>query len=121
MNFELVGKLIEKSNEVQVNDRFKKREFVLEVLENSFVEQIKFQLTQDKTGIIEPFGIGDQLKVSFNIKGNKWKDTYFVNLQAWRIENASASSSSNEPPSYDAPPPGLDDFSAPDDGTDLPF
>lgn len=123
MNFEITGKLIEKNDEVQVNDRFKKREFVLEVVENSFVEQIKFQLTQDKTSLVESYGIGDELKVSFNIKGNKWKDTYFVNLQAWRIEYGSASSGSagNEPPAFDVPPPGIDDFAGPEDETDLPF
>lgn len=121
MNFELSGRLIEKFDEVQINDRFKKREFVIEKTEaNGFTEQIKFQLVQDKTNLIESFGINDELKVSFNIKGNKWKDNYFVNLQAWKIESDSAGSSSgaNMPP-----PPSINDAPMESDNPedDLPF
>ena len=86
MNYELQGKLIEKIEEQVISEKFKKRDFVVEKTENNFTEQIKFQTVQDKTSLIESFNIGDEIKVHFNIKGNKWKDNYFVNLQAWKIE-----------------------------------
>jgi hypothetical protein len=35
---------------------------------------------------------GDNVKVSFNIGTNEWKDKYFTSLSAWRIEKADASS-----------------------------
>ena len=41
MAFEITGKLIEKYNEVQVSDTFKKREFVIEKQENNFTDFIK--------------------------------------------------------------------------------
>ncbi len=109
MNFELTGKIIEILDLVQVSDRFKKQEFVIERTENTgnfdFTDYIKFQLTQDRTGLIQGKSVGDEVKVSFNIRGNKWekqgKVNYFTNLDAWRIEMASQGGEMNTqiPPS----------------------
>lgn len=80
----------------QVTDKFKKREFILEVKESNnsgfeFVEYIKFQTLQDKCSLLDGLNLNDQVKVSFNLRGRKWeKDgqtSYFTNLDAWKIEN----------------------------------
>ena len=113
MALELTGKLVEKFEEQQISDKFKKREFVLETSENNFVELIKFELVQDRTDLIDPYQIGDEIKVSFNLKGRKWNDKYFVNVQAWRIEHASSDKQGNTPPEGfppPPPPPAEDDF-----------
>ncbi len=96
MAFELEGKLVEKFDTQRVNDNFQKREFVVEQNENrngyDFQEFIKFQLTQDRCDMIEGFEPGQNLKVSFNIRGRKWEKegnvSYFTNLEAWRIQSA---------------------------------
>lgn len=128
MNFELTGKIIEIYKEQQVSERFKKREFVIDVPSGNFSEQIKFQLTQDKTDLVDSYKLGEEVKVHFNIKGNKWKDGYFVNLQAWRLEKAGSKSSaqSNALPELsdrDVPPEPIGGFAtdnfAADDG--MPF
>lgn len=112
MALELTGKLVEKFEEQQISEKFKKREFVVETSENNFTEQIKFELVQDRTDIIDPYKIGEEVKISFNLKGRKWNDKYFVNVQAWRIERASASITGNESPEGfpPPPPPEEDDF-----------
>lgn len=111
MALELTGKLVEKFEEQQISDKFKKREFVLETSENNFTEQIKFELVQDRTDLIDPYNIGEEVKVSFNLKGRKWNDKYFVNVQAWRIDRAGASVSqgSSSPEGYPPPPPPEED------------
>lgn len=94
MSFEIQGKLITKGDTQQVSDKFKKREFVLEVTEeingNVYSNYAKMQLVQAKCDILDRYNVGDQVKVSFNIKGNKWekdgKVQYMTNLDAWRIE-----------------------------------
>ena len=52
------------------------------------------QLVQNKCDIIDRFKEGDTVRVSFNIKGNKWerdgKVNYITNLDAWRVESATA-------------------------------
>ena len=126
MSYELVGKLIEKFDVVQVSDKFKKREFVVEKEEmvgtSTFTDQIKFQLTQDRCGIVDEYNVGNEVKVSFNIRGRKWeKDgrvNYFTNLEAWRIESAVAE---NATPMNEAPPITMDDSPADSEEDDLPF
>lgn len=96
MSFEVTGKLIVINDTQQVSDKFKKREFVLELNEeingNVYTNYAKMQLVQNKCDIIDRFNVGDNIKVNFNIKGNKWerdgKVNYITNLDAWRIENA---------------------------------
>ncbi|MBU8891273.1 MAG: DUF3127 domain-containing protein [Bacteroidales bacterium] len=125
MSFEIAGKIIEKYDIVQVNDRFKKREFVVERTESNggmeFTDHIKFQLTQDKCNLIDNLEINDEIKVNFNIRGKKWeregKVNYFTNLDAWRIEKNTSEKSENN----DTPSPSLDDLPPENDSDDLPF
>jgi hypothetical protein len=105
-----------KYDPVQVNDKFKKREFVLELAEeingNIYTNFAKMQLVQAKCEIIDRFREGDMVKVSFNIKGNRWerdgKVNYITNLDAWRIESPSAApnapAANAAPQSYSQPP-----------------
>lgn len=125
MAFEITGKLIEKYETQNVSEKFKKREFVIEFRDNpnlSFSEMLKFQLTQDRCSLIDAFSIGQDLKVSFNLRGRKWeKDgntSYFTNLEAWKVEGGAESAGTPNaglPQSDNIP-------SLPEDGTnDLPF
>lgn len=124
MSFEIKGKLVEKFDEVQVTEKFKKREFVLEVSPDNpdltFVDLIKFQLTQDKCNLVESIAIGSDLTVFFNVRGRKWeKDTkvgYFVSLDAWKLDGVSNfedAPQANDPTSETPPLPSEED--------DLPF
>lgn len=96
MSLEVTGKLTVKYDTQQVSDKFKKREFVMELAEeingNTYTNFAKMQLVQNKCEILDRFNEGDNIKVSFNIKGNKWerdgKVNYITNLDAWRIEAA---------------------------------
>lgn len=93
-SLETTGKLIVKYDAQHVNDRFKKREFVIEIAEeingNTYTNYGKFQLVQAKCDILDRFNEGDNVKVSFNIKGSRWekdgKVQFMSNLDAWRIE-----------------------------------
>ena len=125
MNFELSGKLIEKYDTVQVSETFRKREFVIEHVDNSsgkqFIDQIKFQLTMDRCALIDRFNKNDEIKVSFNIRGKRWEKgdrmSYFINLEAWKIEKIAGSS--EEPP---PPPPMMEEEAPPlEEPDDLPF
>jgi hypothetical protein len=123
MNFEINGKVIVKDDTQQISDRFKKREFVIEV-ENErnpeWNDFIKFQLTQDRCDLLEPISLNEEIKVSFNIKGRKWeKDgnvSYFSNLEAWRIEKVQTSGGIPEMPEFTA-----DDIPPAPEEDDLPF
>lgn len=112
MSLEVTGKLLVKYPTQQVSDKFRKREFVLELAEeingNVYTNFAKMQLVQTKCDILDRFNEGDAVKVSFNIKGNKWerdgKVNYITNLDAWRIENAGAASPANNTAGSQAAP-----------------
>jgi hypothetical protein len=98
MAFEIVGKVIDVFPAVQVSDKFRKREFVIEKKEAGggavFVDYIKFQLVQDKCDLINESFLQEEVKIWFNLKGNKWerdgKINYFTNLDVWKIEKTSS-------------------------------
>ncbi|MFD2244956.1 DUF3127 domain-containing protein [Pontibacter ruber] len=93
MSFDIQGKLYEVFETTQVSDKFKKREFVLEIPDGSYTQYAKFQLTQDKCNLLDQFQKGQEVKVTFNLSGKPFvkngETLYFTNLQAWRIESAS--------------------------------
>ena len=95
MAYEIVGKLTAKFDVNQRTETFKVREFVIEKSEDIsgrlITNYVKFQCVQDKTAMPDRFNIGDEIKVSFNLKGTRWekegKVNYFTNLDAWRMES----------------------------------
>ena len=90
MSYEIKGKLIEKFETIPVNDKFKKRQFVIEYTDNDYVNIAVLELTQDKCSLIDSVNIGSEINVSFNLRCNKYekngKVSYFTNLQAWKID-----------------------------------
>lgn len=123
MSYELSGKLQEKFDTQKISEKFSKREFVVEKKETKgnfeFVDNIKFQLTNDRCDILDPYNPGDEIKVSFNIKGKKWEKegrvSYFTNLEAWKIEKAVENGTQN------TPPPPMEEPPMPTEPDDLPF
>ena len=126
MTFEITGKVIDISPVNQVSEKFKKREFVIEKKDTGgaavFIDYIKFQLLQDKCDIINESFMNEDVKIWFNLKGNKWerdgKISYFTNLDAWKIEKISLQMPDSEytpPSSFEDLPPEVNDIS------DLPF
>jgi single-strand DNA-binding protein len=126
MAFEITGKIIDISPVNQVSDKFKKREFVIEKKETGgaavFIDYIKFQLIQDKCELINESYLNEDVKIWFNLKGNKWerdgKINYFTNLDAWKIEKASQGREQSVPShttTLEDIPPDNDELS------DLPF
>jgi hypothetical protein len=97
MNFEITGKLFEIYPTNQKTEKFRSREFVLEVTkqigERTATDYVKFQTTNDKCDLLNKYKTADTVTVHFNIRGNRWekdgKVSYFTNLDAWRIEGDS--------------------------------
>ena len=126
MAFEISGKVIEVAPVNQVSDKFKKREFVIEKKESGgaavFIDYIKFQLVQDKCDLINESFLNEEVRIWFNLKGNRWerdgKVNYFTNLDAWKIEKVSSMERDESIPSH----PALEDIPPDNDElSDLPF
>ena len=116
MGMEVGGKLHVINEAQQVTERFRKREFVLELSENTrFPQFVSFQLTGDRCGRIDDFEVGDEVRVEFSLRGREWKSPsgevkYFNSLDVWNIERAGgAQSRDDEPPLPQEPPAETDD------------
>ena len=103
----ITGTLLEIKKAQQVSETFKKRTFVLEYAENpQYPEYVSFELIQERCGLIDGFQAGQEVEVSFNLRGRKWLNPegemrYFNSLQAWRIE---AKAPASDPPAGEAAP-----------------
>jgi len=124
MSFEIEGKLHRIFETENKTATFQAREFVIEVNSNNYMQYVKFQLTQDRCGLVDSFSEGDRLNVHFDLRGREWNDKYFTNLNAWKIEKATEDVVIVPPPADseefpDASTEPVFDNAADDD--DLPF
>ncbi len=125
-SFEIEGRL-KVVNDVQTfNSGFTKREFVVEVEDGNYPQMIKFECVKEKTSLTDGMQIDDPVKVTFDIRGNEYKERFYVNLNAWKLESLGGGSTPNQTPDYgdEDAPPGLGDpqgMSSPDADDDIPF
>jgi len=121
---EIKGKVHEIGALQQVSETFKKRDLIIEYAENpTYPEFIRFEALQDKTALFDSLKQGDDIEVSFNLRGRPWTDkagktSYFNSLVVWRINALTNSAAAAATPQY-APPADLS--SAPGEEDDLPF
>ena len=117
MGFEISGRIYVIKDAQQVTERFRKREFVLELAENpKYPQFVQFQLTGDRCENLEGFSEGDEIKVEFSLRGREWKSPqgdikFFNSLDVWDVQRASGGGGGfgDEPPLPDGPPPGMDE------------
>jgi hypothetical protein len=69
---------------------FSKREFVVTTASDKYPQDLKFEIVKDKCALLDPFEIGEDVEVSFDIRGNEYNGKYFVNLSCWKIQKAGA-------------------------------
>lgn len=86
------GKLHVKFDTVEVSEKFKKRDFVVEYVDNPLYPQyVSFQVNQDRCSLMDNFMVGDRIEVTFNLRGREWTNPqgekkFFNTLEAWRIQ-----------------------------------
>jgi hypothetical protein len=127
MTFEIEGILHKKFDIESKSASFQAREFVI-TTDGTYPQYVKFQLTQDKCGIIDPLSEGEKIKVSFDLRGREWQGKFFTNLNAWKVEKASTANQipqSGAGSPFAAPPVFEEnnsiDGGLPADFDDLPF
>jgi len=108
MSQEVQGKIHVIMDIQQVTDSFKKREFVLEIVDGAYTQLVKFQSVQDNCEKLDGFKIGDDVKVNYNLRGREWKNkegviNYFTNLDAWKVEHFGESNNNNKGAEDDLP------------------
>ena len=81
---------------------FRKRELVV-TTDEQYPQHIMIEFTQDKCDILNTYNVGEDVKVSINLRGREWVnpqgETKFFNaIQGWRIEKVGAAAPAGAPP-----------------------
>jgi hypothetical protein len=71
---------------------FSKREFVVTTAHDKYPQDLKFEVVKDKCPALDPFALGQDVQVSFDIRGNEYNGKYYVNLSCWKIQGSDGSS-----------------------------
>ena len=108
------------------NNGFRKREIVV-TTEEQYPQHIMVEFVQDKTDLLNNYNVGQDVKISINLRGREWTNPqgevkYFNSIQGWRIENLQAAEGSGQMP----PVPPAEAFAPADnlneeEHDDLPF
>lgn len=123
---EIKGRVHEIGDVQVVTDTFKKRDLIVEYAENpQYPEFLRFEATQDRTSIFDNLSPGDEVEVSFNLRGRPWTNkegvtTYFNSLVAWRVTTLSAATPQSGTGAGPGDLPLADDLTEGADD-DLPF
>jgi len=102
---EIKGTIKKISATVQISERFRKREFVVEYASNpDYPQPLQFEMVQDRCELLDPFQEGQQVEISFDLRGREWTNPqgqvkYFNTLQAWKLvaEKSSANPAAPKP------------------------
>ena len=121
---EISGRIKKIFDEQTFGSGFRKKEIVITTQEQ-YPQDILVEFTQDKIDLLKPLSIGEEVKISINIRGREWINPegvakYFNSISGWRVEKVGA-----ETPTMnqyaDLPPVSNDYLEGSNEPDDLPF
>ncbi len=111
MAYELTGKIKLIQEAKTFDSGFTKREMVVIVEDGKYPQEINLEFVQDKVALLDSLQVGQEVTVTFDIRGREYNGRYFNNLQGWKITAAA------DEPGVSAPQPPQHSYSA--GGTDF--
>ncbi|HKA15789.1 MAG TPA: DUF3127 domain-containing protein [Myxococcota bacterium] len=115
MGFETSGRLHAVSDTKQVTERFRKREFVVEIADNpQFPQFVQFELTGNRCDHLDGFEVGEEVRVEFSLRGREWRSPkgetkYFNSLDVWTLARIGEKRGRSAFADDEPPPPSDDD------------
>jgi hypothetical protein len=98
MAYELTGK-VKLVGELQTfSSGFTKKEIVVVVEDGNYPQEISLEFLKDNIGLLDKVSAGQNITVTFDIRGREYNGRYFNNLVGWKISG----SANTEPPSSPA-------------------
>ena len=118
MSYDLTGKVKLVQDARTISDKLTVREFVVTVEGGKFPQDSILQFVNDKVSLLDNVQEGQEVTVSFDIRGREYNGRYFNNLNAWKIQVASGAQDSDNVPSVsdEEVPADLEEYE-----DDIPF
>jgi hypothetical protein len=79
-----------------ISDKFSVREFVITTPDAKYPQEVIFQTVNDRMDVIAPYGVGQEVTVSFNVRGREYNGKYYNTLDAYKVQGE-VTSPVNEP------------------------
>ncbi len=120
MSNEITGKVVKILPQQSGQGQFGawvKQEFVIET-EDKFPKKVCFTTWGDKTDELKKLFQGDLVTVSFNPESREYKERWYTDLKAWKIQKNGENQSM---PADEMPPISEDDIPPEEYGNDLQF
>lgn len=131
MNLQVTGKIHKIFDAEKKTESFTAQEFILEIEDGKYPQLVKFQLVQERVGLVDRCKEGDRIDVHFDLRGREWQDKFFTNLNCWKVETVEPAPADNGHTKADASFPDAETVTVPTangskqatttDGDDLPF
>ena len=96
--YETAGKLKWIGTTQSFPSGFTKREFVVTTAADKYPQDLKFEVVKDKCPLLDPYQLGQDVQVSFDLRGNEYNGKYYVSLACWKIQAAGASAGATAAP-----------------------
>lgn len=90
MSLEFTGSIYRIDQEEAVSASFKKRLAIIKT-DESYPQFIAIEFQQDRVDLIDPYKVGDNVTVSFNLAGRLWsnpqgEEKCFNTIKCWKIQ-----------------------------------
>lgn len=85
MTYELTGKIKIIQEEQTFDSGFSKREMVVTVEDGNYPQDINLEFVKDKAKLLDDLQPGQEVTVTFDIRGREYNGRYFNNLQGWKV------------------------------------
>ena len=82
----ITGKIIVLRETQQITDTFKKREVVIKT-PGEYPQTIPVNFMQDKVSLLDNFSVGEEVSVSYDLRGREYNGKYFSEVVGWKIES----------------------------------
>jgi hypothetical protein len=86
--YKLKGKLIHKGDAKQVSDKFRVMDFVIQTPDEKYPQSIQFQVMNDRIQEMDKFTTGEEVEVTFDLRGREYNGKYYNTLNAYKIESS---------------------------------
>lgn len=121
--YEAAGKIKLISDTQTFPSGFMKREFVVTTAHDKYPQDLKFEMVKDKCAALDSFETGEDVQVTFDIRGNEYQGKYYVSLSCWKLQAANGSPApGRNPQGGSSAEPSVSDLRKDEDfDDDVPF
>ena len=125
MSYDLTGKVKLVQDAQTFSSGFTKREMVVTVEDGKYPQEINLEFLQDRVSLLDNIQEGQEVTVSFDIRGREYNGRYFNNLVGWKIQAGEGAAPAAAPAAAKDDKPPVSDKDVPADFDDyedeIPF